>query len=149
MTEMLETKMNACIFCSIIKRDAWAAIVAEDEDHLAFMDNRPVSAGHALVVPKKHYEDIFTMKTEEVAKLYAFASEMARAVKAATSADGVSIVQNNGPSTGQRIPHVHVHIIPSSLDRPFVMKWQKIELREKELEAVAKKIRGEANRGHV
>jgi histidine triad (HIT) family protein len=135
--------MSSCVFCAVIRGETWAAVVGEDEEHVAFMDNLPASIGHVLVVPKKHHETIFDMRADEVSKLYAFASEMAKAVKTAVVADGVSIVQNNGPTTGQKIPHVHVHIIPSSLDRPFVMKWQKIELGQRELEGIAAKIREE------
>jgi histidine triad (HIT) family protein len=133
--------MGSCAFCDIVQDQAWAAIVSEDEQHMAIMNIHPTSVGHTLVITKKHYADIFEMGVEDISKLFVFVSKAARAVKRAMDAEGISIVQNNGPATGQKIPHVHVHIIPSTMDELFVVNWQKIDVSEEELAGVAARIK--------
>ena len=104
--------MSECIFCQIIRKEAPASIVYEDEQVVAFLSNRPVNEGHTLVVPKKHYENIYDIPEEEAAYLFKIVKRVAHAVKDATGAEGIRIVQNNGEAAGQVIFHLHVHIIP-------------------------------------
>ncbi len=87
-------------------------MVYEDKDVIAFMSIRPINVGHTLVVPKKHYENIYEIPEEEVAYLYKVVKKLAHAVKQAVKAEGIRIVQNNGVAAGQVIFHMHVHIIP-------------------------------------
>jgi len=133
--------MSECVFCKIVEGESWAARIYEDEEHIALMGVSPFSVGHTLVIPKNHYVDMFEMSIGEVSKLYAFSSIIARAVKLALKADGITIIQNNGATTGQKIFHVHVHIIPSYSNRPFIMKWEKVDLSREELVNTASKIR--------
>jgi histidine triad (HIT) family protein len=104
--------MSECIFCQIIRKEVSASIVYEDEQVIAFLSNRPVNEGHTLVTPKKHYENIYDIPMEEAGHLFKIAKKMAHAVRDATSAEGIRIVQNNGEAAGQVIFHLHVHIIP-------------------------------------
>ena len=101
-----------CVFCQIIRKEASASIVYEDEQVVAFLSNRPVNEGHTLVVPKKHYENIYEIPEEEAAYLFKIAKRVAHAVKDAMGAEGIRIVQNNGWAAGQVIFHLHVHVIP-------------------------------------
>jgi histidine triad (HIT) family protein len=101
-----------CIFCKIVRKEAASSIVYEDAQVVAFMDIRPVSEGHTLVIPKQHYEDIFDTPEELVAYTHKIAKRIAIAVKKVTNADGISIVQQNGRAAGQDIFHLHVHVIP-------------------------------------
>ena len=87
-------------------------VVYEDEEALAFMDIRPVSEGHTLVIPKEHYVDIYDTPADLLAHLHKVTKHVALAVKQATGAHGISIVQQNGKAAGQDIFHIHVHIIP-------------------------------------
>lgn len=103
---------NSCIFCSIIKGNIKGIIVYQDDKFLAIMDKYPITTGHTLVIPKKHYDTILFMLPNEVGELYSLVSIIAKAVVSAISADGFNIGQNNGRSANQIIPHVHVHIIP-------------------------------------
>jgi histidine triad (HIT) family protein len=104
--------MSTCIFCQIIRKETPASIIYEDEQVAAFLSNRPVNEGHTLVVPKKHYENIYDIPEKEAANLFTIAKRIAQAVKDATGAEGIRIVQNNGEAAGQVIFHFHVHIIP-------------------------------------
>ena len=101
-----------CVFCQIIRKEAPASIVYEDDQVVAFLSNRPVNVGHTLVVPKKHYENVYEVPDDEIAYLFKIVKRIARAVKDATNAEGIRIVQNNGEVAGQVIFHFHVHIIP-------------------------------------
>jgi histidine triad (HIT) family protein len=101
-----------CIFCKIVQKQAPASVVYEDDVILAFMDIRPVSEGHTLVIPKHHYRDIFDTPPSLLAATHKIAQKISSPVKKVTNADGISIVQQNGVAAGQDIFHIHVHIIP-------------------------------------
>jgi histidine triad (HIT) family protein len=103
---------QSCIFCRIGRREAPASIVYEDEEILAFMDTRPMTEGHMLVIPKKHYENIFDISEELNAKVHKVVKQISLAVRKATKADGISIIQQNGRAAGQEVFHLHVHVIP-------------------------------------
>lgn len=104
--------MERCEFCRIVKREAAAVVVYEDEETVAFMDKEPFNPGHTLVVPKKHYKYITDMPEEEVGSLFRVVSRLARAVFRASGADGLNLGQSNGEAASQQILHVHVHVIP-------------------------------------
>ena len=103
---------QSCIFCRIARKEAPASIVYEDEEILVFMDTRPVTEGHTLIIPKKHYENIFDISAELNAKVYKIVKRVSLAVRKATKADGISIIQQNGRAAGQEVFHLHVHVIP-------------------------------------
>jgi len=111
---------ESCIFCKIAQKEAPTSVVYEDDKVIAFMSIQPINVGHTLVVPKKHYENIYEIPEEEVAYLYTVVKKMAHAVKKAVNAEGIRIVQNNGAAAGQVIFHLHVHIIPMNKNRPWV-----------------------------
>jgi histidine triad (HIT) family protein len=102
-----------CIFCKIADNKSPASFVYKDEQVIAFMDNKPVSEGHTLVIPRKHYENIYTTPDEDVAYLFKIVKKVALAVKTAIKADGIRLVQSNGGAAGQVVFHIHVHIIPA------------------------------------
>jgi histidine triad (HIT) family protein len=104
--------MSECVFCQIIQKQISASIIYEDEQVVAFLSSCPVNVGHTLVVPKKHYENIFDITEKEAAYLFTIVKRMSQAVKDAMRAEGIRIVQNNGEAAGQVIFHLHVHIIP-------------------------------------
>jgi histidine triad (HIT) family protein len=109
-----------CTFCKIVHKDAPASIVYENDEVIAFMSIYPINVGHTLVVPKKHYENIYEVPEEEVAHLYKIVKKVASAVKNAVKAEGIRIIQNNGDAAGQVIFHLHVHIIPMFKRQEFL-----------------------------
>ncbi len=111
---------ESCTFCKIAWKEAPANIVYEDENVIAFMSIQPINVGHTLVVPKKHYENIYEIPEEEVAHLYKVVKKLAHAVHKAVDAEGIRIVQNNGEAAGQVIFHMHVHIIPMNKDHSWL-----------------------------
>jgi histidine triad (HIT) family protein len=105
-------KDTACIFCRIAQKQVPASLIYEDDKALAFLDIRPLSEGHTLVIPKAHYETVFDIPHELITYLHGITKKVALAVKKATEADGISIIQQNGEAAGQEVLHLHVHIIP-------------------------------------
>lgn len=101
-----------CIFCKIVKGEIPASIVYNDSQFVAFLDIKPVNLGHVLLVPKKHSQDLFDMSGEDLSNAFPLVQKIAKAVKAATKADGVNIGMNNGPAAGQAVMHPHIHIMP-------------------------------------
>ena len=104
--------MPECVFCKIVAKQAHASIVYDDDQVTAFLSNHPINVGHTLVVPKKHYENIYEMPEKEVAYLFTIVKKVAAAVKQATCIGGIRLVQNNGGDAGQIVFHLHVHVIP-------------------------------------
>ncbi len=111
MTQMFKD----CVFCRIIQKQAPAEFVYEDEWVVAFLSNRPVNEGHTLVVPKKHYVNIYDIPEDEAAYLFKIAKRIAGSVRDAFAAGSVRIVQNTGEAAGQVVFHLHVHVIPMYL----------------------------------
>jgi histidine triad (HIT) family protein len=130
---------ESCTFCKIARGEAPANYVYEDEKVMAFLSTRPINVGHTLVVPKRHYENIFEISEKEVAHLSKIVKKVAYAVEKAVSAEGIRIVQNNGEAAGQVIFHLHVHIIPMYGE---LSSLHNREIREASvLEGDAKRIR--------
>ena len=95
-----------------MQKQAPASILYEDESVMAFLDIRPLNMGHSLVIPKAHYVDIFDIPAKELAAVHLVAKALSFAVKKATGADGISIIQQNGKAAGQDVFHLHVHVVP-------------------------------------
>ena len=115
-----------CIFCDILDGKRDAHIVYEDENHIAFLDKYPIDDGHTLVIPKKHYERITDMDSNDVGTLFSLVPKIAKAVLLGSGADAFSLAQNNGKAAKQIIPHVHVHIIPRYNDKGTVLTKRQI-----------------------
>jgi len=115
--------MPECIFCKIVAGSIPCTKVYEDAHVLSFLDIGPISPGHTLLVPKKHYGAIMEMPAGEVAALFKPVAALAAAVKAAVGADGINVLQNNGPTAGQVVPHLHIHLIPRWPDDGLGFRW--------------------------
>jgi len=101
-----------CIFCKIIEGEIPSSRVYEDDNFIAFLDINPVHKGHVLIVPKRHFVNVFDTPGDVGALFYSVIVKIAKAVRNAVGCDGVNIVQNNEAAAGQEIFHSHVHIIP-------------------------------------
>jgi histidine triad (HIT) family protein len=131
--------LEDCVFCRIVRKEEHASFVYEDKDVVAFLDSRPVNEGHTLVVPRKHYENIFEISDEEVANLFKIVKKLAYGISKSEKAEGISIVQNNGEAAHQLIFHFHVHIIPRYEGQDSHRPRGTVE--QNELDRVAAKIR--------
>lgn len=100
-----------------------ACVLHDDGEVLAFMDIGPVVKGHALVIPRAHYQDLLETPDEVLKKLITVAAALARAQKSALAADGINIHQSNGRPAGQVVNHVHFHVIPRFKDDGHRWNW--------------------------
>ena len=135
--------MADCIFCKVVSGELPSTKVYEDERCLAFLDIRPVTKGHTLVVPKQHTVDIASADAEVMADVARVLPKIARAVVAGVGAQGFNCSTNNGAVAGQIIFHLHFHIIPRFSDDGLRM-WSHGNYAEGEQEQV-----GEAIRTHI
>ena len=132
--------MDDCIFCKIIRGELPSFKVYEDEDTLAFLDINPNHPGHALVIPKEHADNIFTISAESWAKVQETVRKVAKAVETGLGADGVNINMNNREHAGQVVMHAHVHLIPR-FKGDGLKPWPHKPLDMKEGPVLAEKIR--------
>lgn len=104
--------IDNCIFCNIINGKLSATKIYEDNETLAFLDIKPKTKGHILIIPKYHFENIYGLPVEDWCHMNITAQKMAIAIKSALSTDGINIEMNNESCAGQIINHASIHIIP-------------------------------------
>lgn len=100
------------IFAKIIAGLIPCEKLFEDEDVIAFMDIMPQAEGHCLVVPKSPSRNLLDANPRVLGPLFFHVQRLARAVKSAMKADGITIMQFNEPAAGQTVFHLHIHILP-------------------------------------
>lgn len=132
-----------CVFCKIVKGEIPATKVYEDDKVFAFLDIQPVSAGHALVVPKEHYESLSQTPKDILGEIFDVAvHKIAPAALAATGASGFNIGVNTGVAAGQVVMHAHVHVMPRT-DGDGLAHWPKKQMSWEEISAVAEKMKAQ------
>lgn len=104
--------MKDCIFCKIIKGDIPAHKIYEDEKVYAFLDIKPLSKGHILVLPKEHYENIFDIPEELYGYIFQVVKKLSVHINEIYKPKGIFINQNNGELAGQSVFHAHIHVKP-------------------------------------
>jgi len=129
-----------CIFCKILSGDLPAYQIYEDEWTFAFLDIFPVNKGHALVITRNHYENVFEATPESLAAVSNTVSKIANAIKGVFDPDGLTVAQLNGTAAGQTVFHYHTHLIPRREGDPMDLH-ARVQGEAKELEEIATKIR--------
>jgi histidine triad (HIT) family protein len=110
-----------CIFCKIVRGDAPAERVYEDERTLAFMDIYPVTDGHTLVITKDHHENLFEAPADALQAVAATAKRVAHALRETLRPDGLMVFQLNGAAAGQTVFHYHMHLMPRAAGEPLAL----------------------------
>jgi histidine triad (HIT) family protein len=128
------------IFSRIVSGEIPALKIYEDEETLAFMDINPAGRGHALVISKAEYADLFDIPPEVLAAVTRTVQRVALAIRAALNPDGLNIIQNNGAAAGQIVFHYHVHLIPRWEGDQALRLWKPQPTDQAELRAVADQI---------
>ena len=131
-----------CIFCKIADGEIPSATIYEDEDFRVILDLGPATRGHALLIPKDHYADLFELEDEAAAKILVRAKRIAARMKKALGADGFNLVQNNGEAAGQTVFHFHMHLIPRYREDHAGILWEPQKTTAEELEEVKTLIQG-------
>jgi len=118
--------MDECIFCRIVKGEMPSFTIYEDETVLAFEDINPVSAGHTLIVPKQHAQDLWEISDDDLAAIHLASKKIIHAIREALEPTGVACVQLNGPGVNQVVRHYHLHLIPRMAGTPElpVSSWE-------------------------
>lgn len=98
------------IFCKIINNEIPSYTIYEDEIIKVFLDVNPNSTGHTLIIPKKHYENLFDIEEETLNYILKKSKDIANLLKEKLNCDGITLAQNNG--LGQDVKHYHLHLIP-------------------------------------
>ena len=102
--------MNNCIFCSIVKGSAYSWKVYETEDTYAFLDIHPASRYHTLVIPKKHYTNIFDIPEEELRAVITTVKKVVKLYEEKLGFRNIQIISNSGAEAQQEVFHLHFHL---------------------------------------
>ena len=132
--------MENCVFCNLANGIWDSATLYEDDDFRVILDLGPASKGHALILPKAHYANIYEIPAELAAKAIVLAKKMAGIMTEALGCDGFNIVQNNGEAAGQTVFHFHMHLIPRYKDDKAGFGWNTGELDEATKQEVLTKV---------
>ena len=144
---MTTSPAPACVFCGIIAGEVPASRVYEDDDVVAFMDVRPLTPGHLLVVPRAHAARLEDLDEDLGTRVFAVAHRLARALRSsAVPAEGVNFFLADGVAAGQEVFHVHLHVIPRTPGDGFRIKARPRSPGRGELDATAERVRAGLSR---
>ena len=133
-----------CIFCKIVSGELPAEIVDTDERTVSFMDINPATRGHALVIPRAHAEDLFTVSDEDLAATMLSARRLAERMRDTIHPDGFNILNSCGRAAWQTVFHFHLHVVPRYHDDPLELPWVPAPGDAGEIARVAAELRREA-----
>ena len=125
----------ACIFTKIVRGDIPSFKIAEDDQYYAFLDIRPMSKGHTLVIPKEEVDYIFDLPDELLAGLMVYAKKVAKALEAVVPCEriGVAVI-------GLEVPHAHVHLMPIHSISDLSFGKPPVEMSAEEMTALASAV---------
>ena len=112
-----------CIFCKIANGEIPSRTIYEDDDFRIILDLNPATRGHALILSKNHYKNLYDMDDDMASKVLPLAKKMAYHMQEKLKCDGFNLIQNNNEIAGQTVFHFHMHLIPRYKDdnQSFVM----------------------------
>ena len=134
-------KKEDCIFCRIANGEIPSATIYEDADFRVILDLGPASKGHALILPKEHFDNIYELDEDTAAKAFVLAKNMAGKMTEALGCDGFNIVQNNGTVAGQTVFHFHMHLIPRYEGDADFLLWEPGRLTDEVKEEILEKMK--------
>lgn len=129
-----------CIFCKIANGEIPSKTLYEDETFRVILDLGPAARGHALILPKNHYADLYNLPDETAASVMKLAKKMATVMTEKLNCDGFNVVQNNGETAGQTVFHFHMHLIPRYKGDGQKIGWIPGQPDQNELEEIRKII---------
>lgn len=125
----------ATIFTRIVNGEIPAYKVAEDDNHLAFLDINPLAIGHTLVIPKVENDYIFDLDNEALKSLIVFAKKVALGIDKVIDCKRVGIAV-----LGLEVPHTHIHLVPLNTVYDIEFSKPKLKLDKEQFEEIARKI---------
>ncbi len=134
-------KKDNCIFCKIAAGEIPSTTIYEDQDFRVILDIEPASKGHALILPKEHYANLYELSDELAAKALLVAKKVITVMTDVLGCDGYNVLQNNGEAAGQTVFHFHMHLIPRYQDDNVNIKWNPGTISEELKEEILAKIK--------
>lgn len=134
-------KDENCIFCKIANGEIPAATLYEDEEFRVILDLAPATKGHALILPKNHYANLYEMDEEVAARAFKLAKKMVITMTEVLGCDGYNVVQNNGEAAGQTVFHFHMHLIPRYKNDDAGFGWKTGTLSDADREEIIAKLK--------
>ena len=129
-----------CIFCKIAAGEIPSVTLYEDSDFRVILDISPASKGHALILPKEHYENLYELEDELAAKALVLAKKMITKLRDIVECDGYNVLQNNGSVAGQTVFHYHMHLIPRYENDDVNISWKAGSLSDDVKEKILSEI---------
>lgn len=123
-------RQDNCIFCKIAAGEIPSATIYEDDDFRVILDIEPASKGHALILPKEHFANLYELSDEVAAKALVVAKKVMAKMTDIVGCDGYNVVQNNGEAAGQTVFHFHIHLIPRYKEDDVKIGWKPGKLTE-------------------
>lgn len=135
-------KDDNCIFCKLANGQIPTNSIYEDDDFNVILDASPATKGHALILPKEHYANIFEIDEAILGKAAKLAKKIMIKEKDNLKCDGYNLLQNNGEVAGQTVFHFHMHLIPryESDENKDIIQWSHIELSDDEMKEIKDKM---------
>ena len=132
-----------CIFCKLANGVFSTNSIYEDENFNVILDVSPATKGHALILPKAHYADIYEMPSELLAEAIKLAQKVIKHVTPILGCDGYNVLQNNGTAAGQTVFHYHMHLIPryAADEDAALLNWTPGSVDEETLKALKEQMR--------
>lgn len=135
-------KKDDCIFCKIANGEIPSKTLYEDDKFRVILDLGPATKGHALILPKEHFDNLYELPKDWCADVFQLAKKMAVQMTEKLKCDGFNIVQNNNEAAGQTVFHFHMHLIPRYKDDGQEILWDPTSPSQEELEEIKNTICG-------
>lgn len=135
-------KKDDCIFCKIANGEIPARTIYEDDLFRVILDLSPATKGHALILPKEHFKDLYDLGQEQATAIMLVAQEVGRHMKEVLGMEGLNLVQNNGELAGQTIFHFHLHMIPRYEEdgNQDKLAWNHMDITAEELDELVHQL---------
>lgn len=143
--EKIKMRKDDCIFCKIANGEIPTNQIYEDDDFKVIMDIEPATKGHALVLPKNHFDDIYEIDSETLGKAVKVGQKVIKHATKILQCDGYNLMQNNGEVSGQTVFHFHLHLIPryKNMENEHLLSWKPNPADSEELKQLTQKIKME------
>ena len=129
-------KKDDCIFCKLANGIIPTNSLYEDDVVKVIFDAGPASSGHVLILPKEHFDNVYSLDDDTAAHIFQVAVKVAKALKEGLNLEGLNIVQNKGEIAGQTVFHFHMHIIPRYKGDTVNVGWKPGEVTDEEIEKI-------------
>lgn len=129
-------KDDNCIFCKLANGVIPTNKIYEDDDFTVILDASPATKGHALILPKEHFANLYEIDDQTAAKVFPLAKKMVKHMTDVLKCDGFNVLQNNGETAGQTVFHFHVHLIPRYQGKDQILNWSHETFTDEEMKEI-------------